>query len=314
MDAQLITQITACLPRGETAFRYAKDDYALNLLNRLPSAQTSIAHIKKTRFARLLNKPAVKQHLAKAGDGLLRAQYNDNPQAQDFILSLSKWGAPTTSEGHQISRAGYNLVLQLNFPTQHDQHYAQLVRPRRDALFNYEGHPVLRRGRREFFHETLAWARIDLDFHTNEALIEEIQSDWVREARQAIDTRTRHRHKWEGRYWAHKMGGSLAQLHEYINTILPPYARLWEEAILSASISFIRDELGIKRIFYHGFETGAAAKAIYYRLPPRSLYTELPSRFCFEKTDRPPTFLWHEAVFKHRIRRVNERHWFELTL
>lgn len=41
----------------------------------------------------------------------------------------------------------------------------------------YHGHPV-----RKDDVETLAWARIDLDFASNQALIEEIQSDWVKNA------------------------------------------------------------------------------------------------------------------------------------
>ena len=42
------------------------------------------------------------------------------------------------------------------------------------------GHPVLAPGERPYFRETLAWARIDLDLVSSEALVEEIQSDWVR--------------------------------------------------------------------------------------------------------------------------------------
>lgn len=41
--------------------------------------------------------------------------------------------------------------------------------------FNYCGHPVSRQ------RNTLAWARLDLDLNSATALIEEIQSDWIRD-------------------------------------------------------------------------------------------------------------------------------------
>lgn len=312
MDITLVKEIIACLPRGQTAFDYAKDAYALELLKRVHGTQARIGDIKKTRWGRLLNKPALKAALGRSG-GLLH-KLETPSREQTFVLSLGYWGSARGQSWKQTSRPGYNLVLQLNFPPDHDARYAQLVKPRTDALFNYQGHPVLRRGKREFFHETLAWARIDLDFHTGEALIEEIQSDWVREAKSAIDTRIRHRHKWEGRYWARKMGGTVTQLREYSDTVLAPYATLWDEAMLFAAIRFVHDELGLKRIYYHGFETGAAAKRITYTLPPRSLYTDLPRRLCFEKTTLPPAFLWHDADFRRRVRRVSNRHWYRMIL
>ena len=43
--------------------------------------------------------------------------------------------------------------------------------------FEWWSHPVRQDGR-----HTLAWARMDVDLDAGEALIEEIQSDWIREA------------------------------------------------------------------------------------------------------------------------------------
>ncbi|MBT2971011.1 MAG: hypothetical protein B6D72_16935 [gamma proteobacterium symbiont of Ctena orbiculata] len=40
---------------------------------------------------------------------------------------------------------------------------------------------MLQRGDRNYYRETLAWARLDVDLERNEVLIEEVQSDWVRD-------------------------------------------------------------------------------------------------------------------------------------
>ncbi len=54
---------------------------------------------------------------------------------------------------------------------------------------------------------------------------------------------------------------------------------------------FLRTELGIRRIFYHTFDSGVKLNRIAGTRPPRSLYTRLPSRFCFRETCVPPSFL-----------------------
>lgn len=44
------------------------------------------------------------------------------------------------------------------------------------------------REQHERFRDTLAWSRIDFDFDTGEALIEEIQSDWVRRVKHCVQS------------------------------------------------------------------------------------------------------------------------------
>lgn len=67
--------------------------------------------------------------------------------------------------------------------------------------------------------------------------------------------------------------------------------RLWDEAMLASAIWFLKEEIGITRIYYHTFEFGSQWKCITGMQPPRSLYTRLPDRFCFEKTRQVPHFL-----------------------
>jgi hypothetical protein len=77
----------------------------------------------------------------------------------------------------------------------------------------------------------------------------------------------------------------------YLENELKSHIRVWEEAMLSSAIWFLRDEIGINNIFYHTFDFGCRLKRISGSKPPRSLYTKLPERFCFQKTNQGPTFL-----------------------
>ena len=73
--------------------------------------------------------------------------------------------------------------------------------------------------------------------------------------------------------------------------------------MLAATIWFLREEIGISRIYYHTHEYGAQLKRIRWGLPPRSLYTSLPRRFCFERTEEAPEFLVRYAT-RGRARRL----------
>jgi hypothetical protein len=114
------------------------------------------------------------------------------------------------------SRRGFNLVLQLNFSSRHDEPYRKLVDPDDYRPFELGGHPVAKGA----LH-TLAWSRLDIDLNTGEALIEEIQTDWIREA------------LWERRYAARERGpnyywGSKLQNYwviRYVDSILRQQSR-----------------------------------------------------------------------------------------
>jgi hypothetical protein len=179
MDIKTAEEVLACLPDGKTPFYYCKDRYAVFLLSQVIGRQCAIADLKKSSYAGLLHKPLVKDVLAQSGDGQLRQEHLGlawGSRTEAFLLTLGIWGDKDRS-WDQVSRNGYSLVLQLNFSNKHDAVFKRLAEPGEHHQFNCSLHPVLKRQQRGFFRETLAWARIDFDFNTNEALIEELQTD-----------------------------------------------------------------------------------------------------------------------------------------
>jgi len=316
MKNDLAAEIIACLPDGRTLYQYHKDRYAALLLARQLGDEThKVAALKQTPYARLLEKPLIKAMLANTGDGLVSAERLnmlwDDP-ALEFILTLSTWGCKDYDTYFQTSRAGYNLVLQMNFTNKHECEYKRLVEPYCSAAFNTSVHPVLMPGDRAFFRETLAWARIDLDFDTNEALIEEIQSDWIREARDVLKAILREGEE-SAKHQGHfaYLGTDLPHLRQYIDDVLKPYEAVWAEAMLWATVQFIWDELGISTVYYHSYDTGCAVK---HCEPPRSLYTALPRKFCFQKSVMPPRFLAKEKPFQKALRKVENPFFYQLRL
>jgi hypothetical protein len=312
MDKETVNEIIACLPKGRTFFYYFKDRYALMLLSHLVGNGKKIAEIRQTPYARLLDKPVIKKVLATAGDGrlshdLLNLVWDD--VAYPFLLTLSTWG--NEKGAWQRTRLGCNLVLQLNFSNLHDQLYRRLVKPTAEDTFKYYGHPSLKRGERDFCRETLAWARLDLDFSKDEALIEEIQSDWIREAQDNLREVLTCDPTKPTEIIIYGMAGSTQDLQTYFHKVLKPYAQLWDEAMLTATIGFIRDELGIRKIFYHSYETGCLIKKCS---PPRSLYTHLPRKFCFQETEQAPSFLQGEKRFHKAVRKIHHPLWYKLEL
>lgn len=267
-------EVITCLAGERTLFGYFPGRYALMLLADVVADGTPIRELRRGGLAPLLEKPAVRRVLDACGDGVLKREalivaWPDD--ARWFLLGLEVWGSRRDRIWHQTSRPGHNLVLQLNFNTGDMARFERLG-PEAEA-YSHSGHPVCQPSSRRF-RATLAWARLDVDFDTDEALIEEIQSDWVRYA------------AWYGRH------------HEGLAAFAAPYARLWSEAMLAAAIWFLRRELGINGVFYHDYETGCALKGLHRWRPPRSLYTELPRRFCMQRTADAPRFL--EAHLRHR--------------
>ena len=98
--------------------------------------------------------------------------------------------------------------------------------------------------------------------------------------------------------------GQPEDVEEYVLVVLKPYADCWDEAILTAAITFIHDELGIRKIYYHSAESGAKMKRIRWDLPPRSLYSKLPKRFGFKKTQEVPEFLKEDKSFRRLYKRI----------
>ncbi len=73
--------------------------------------------------------------------------------------------------------------------------------------------------------------------------------------------------------------------------------------MLWAAIGFIRDELGLAHIYYHSEQSGRLLKRITGGLPPRSLYVDLPRRFCFRETLEIPEFLVREPQVQKELKR-----------
>jgi len=311
-----VEEVIDCLPKERTLFHYFKDRYALMLLAYVSGEGKSISEIKRSPYGGLLNKPLINALLKRQGNGELSAYDLSSAWPKNtypFLLTVGVWGG-RERWWYQTTRGGHNLVLQLNFSNKHDHIYRRLVRPAEEKRFNSGAHPVMEKGAREYFRETLAWARIDLDLNKGEALIEEIQSDWIRGAASvqkmilrwikhgATDKRPR------------GIEGAYEDVLHYVSNVLEPYAKFWDEAMLAATISFIREELGIRDIYYHSFETGWKLKAIGGSKPPRSLYTRLPRKFCFSETDETPVFLASDRVYRRSIKQVANPRWFHLHI
>lgn len=302
MELKLLKEIIGCLSGERTVFYYFRERYALMLLqDYIGEKVMPIAELKQSPYAKLLDKTVVKKALSLAGDGMMTSRllemvWDEKPLA--FVATLDQWGDGNKYwQWNQMSRKGYHLVLQLNMANDHTYQLDKLIRPNDAHVFNWNGHPTKDEGKRG----TLAWVRLDMDFETGEVLIEEIQCDWIREVKRAVRTG----YGWYGNC-------TQDELKTYADEVLAPYAKVWEEAMLAATIHFIRHELGIHKIYYHSFEVGALLKNIKYSKPPRSLYTKLPKQFAFQKTPEGPEFLMQEKRVRKLQKRVNEPYWFTL--
>jgi len=319
MDKCLIDEVIECLPKGRTKYHYYKDRYALMLLSYQIGQGMKVADIKKSNLNKLLQRPQVKKLLANISNDFVNADALDgywpsdvNDDLQNFVLTLSHWGGEVP-RWQQTSRHGYNLVVQLNFSNAHNSLYRDMVKPCNSAALNYYGHPVLRTDGIKDMRETLAWARLDIDFDTNEVLIEEIQSDWVREARDMLRDAEEaiscddNSIPWWG------IEGKTENVIKYVNEVLMPYTKTWDEAMLAATLEFVKNELGIRRVYYHSYESGSILKTIEGN-SPRNLYTRLPKRFCFEETDESPVFLQHDRHFRKAMKKMVKPVWYRLDL
>lgn len=309
MDRQTIEEIIACLRGERTVYPYYRDRYSIGLLRQLsrhgrPGSRLSVAALKRSPYAPLLQKPRVRTALSRLGhepiDDLYLAAHDHDPDQEHFVLTLGSWGSEQRAGRwrRQTSRPGLNLVLQLNFNGDHDQHYRKLGCGH--SLFNYSGHPVSRT------RNTLAWARIDLDWNSDSALIEEIQSDWIRDVdwlAGRVEKRLAAGQPATDPTRIYGLQCPMAVARAYCAHVLDRYAGIWSEAMLWASIQFIRDELGLRRVFYHSEQSGRLLKGIRWSAPPRSLYTDLPRRFCFTPTREIPHFLEEDREVRQLLRR-----------
>ncbi len=311
MKREILDEVLACLPEERRLFHYFKGQYAFTLLSYAVQIQTSVGALKRSPFQRLLNQSGIKALLAQVGNGNLSPDLFSYPwseSSEPFVLTLDRWSG-TDRWSDQVSRSGGNLVLQLNFSEKHNRAYRKLVKPNDNFIFNYQGHPVMSARRSDKFRDTLAWARLDVDLESGEVLIEEVQSDWVRRVKRCVEAIHLGRLTWHLNYCDCKPEAFVT----YAEQVFAPFIKLWSEAMLMASITFIYAELGIRTIYYHTYETGSDVKRIWGK-PPRSLYSDLPRKFCFRRTDEDPLFLQSDRSFKRRKRKLKEISWYKLEL
>lgn len=307
MNTQLLNEVLACLPKGKTHYRYFKGAYASRLLSILLPEKASVHQLKQTRFKRLLEHPTVKPIMANCGNGVLDTNVLSTiwqEPSQPFLLAVSRWGGKRDRNWYQTSRHGENLVLQLNLPVEHQRQYqAHIDESGNETLNGADScHPVQLPKDNPNFRETLAWSRIDIDFETNEALIEEVQSDGARYVMW-----------WEKRYKRCNCQRCQQRL-KYTNW-MQRYREIWAEALLCATIEFIQKELGIERIFMHTARSGWQIKNMDRDWhAPRSLYSDLPKKFVFKQTWAAPEFLLATKCYQRLIRKQPDIDFYQLSL
>jgi hypothetical protein len=319
MKPHEVREIYECLPRGKTPFHYFKDRYALWLLALYLDEGKRIHDVKQSKYSRVLQKPILRDVLRRCSSGIMRADDVLSVSAlrpETFHLGLGMWGGRCNERDiwFQTSRPGKNLVLQLNFTSKHDAEHNRIIAE--NSLWHpleCRVHPIAKKGSR-----TLAWARCDVDLANGEALIEEIQNDWLRYAQSEKRRLDRAIHEKRTRYiqFFYRSSVRAIDLDRYFNDVLRPYRVIWSEAMLTAALWFLRVELGIPRIYYNTWDTGCRFKGIDRDDgPPRSLYSDLPRHFCFEETDEPPEFI--RRYWARRLRTHPDRatfRWFRIDL
>jgi len=319
MDSELVDEIIACLPQDRTLLHYYRDRYAVYLLARAAREKGlhKVAELKKTPLGKFLDKPVVNEVLGACGtekicEEMLSHCWPHEPQStiETYRLSLGRWGdrRSCNDSWQQTTRRGSNLVLHLNFSSKHDVDFCAWTGIEARQSFNYFDHPTS-----DKYCNTLAWARLDIDFESNSVLIEEIQTDWLRRVCWAA--------KWIVRG---KRFGRMVQVYgvdcrssglvSYQRNILARHERIWAEAMLFATIWFIHSELGIDQIYYHTAKSGALLKGICFGLPPKSIYSDLPRKFCFEETAEVPKLLLSCSKARRRIKKVKQPTWYKLAV
>jgi len=182
MKTATIDWVHECIDTQQKYFKYEKGLYVQNLLRiALKNGNLTKNELLGSSFGFLINKPEVKTMTKNTGSTLFDLNNLDfNTQNEKYFgVSLGRWGEDLkhrNNSHYQTSCPGENLVLQLNFDLEHDLLYHDAFNVKEDGdNFTYSCHPIAKKA------NTMAWSRIDVDFETGEAFIEEIQNDWIRE-------------------------------------------------------------------------------------------------------------------------------------
>lgn len=314
MNTTELSTIRSRLPQGRTKYYYYKDRYALQLLAwKLGKERVPVRKLKANATTkRFLSKSPAKEIIKKASDGILDSDqlssyWPKHDKCHAFRLTVGQWGEESrvNDSWFQTSRAGLNLVLQLNFPASHNRDYHEKIKmDSGNDPFLFTCHPVQKSA-----PYTLAWARLDIDLNRGVALIEEIQNDWLREAKYAymsIQNDIASKKKNLKSTWRHT---TVHRFLTYYKRYVLALDNIWDEATLFASLWFLKEEIGISKVYYHSWDSGLYYKGLKDNFgPPRSLYTKLPKRFGFEKIEHGPAFI--KAQKRKHKKGINMKWWY----
>ncbi|MEM1412043.1 MAG: hypothetical protein AAGH19_06755 [Pseudomonadota bacterium] len=309
MNTRELREVLPALERRVDLYPYRKDNYCLQLLRYGHGPSAAIAELRNGAFGRLMDKPAMRRLAGRCGNGRMDLAQQAMDDGTEYVFRLSYGLYRGEGPWCQVSRPGYQLVVQLNFPQAHDVAYREKVKPRHHGPFAFDGHPVNRSGL-----NTLAWARIDLDPFCGEALVEEVQTDWLREAgdlrKTARTCKGRKGLRWEqARQWL-DFGTDLDAVIDYITSDLAPFHGLWQEALLSACLWLLIERLGYRRVYMHSWETGKVLKRCS---PPRSLYSQLPRKFAMRPVAYGPGLVLAQRQARRALRTLAKPFWYALS-
>ncbi len=303
MNNEEISWVKQCLPE-QLVYPFYKDRFALDILQHVFKHGTPIRELRSSNFGRLLQKKSAKEVLARCGDGV----WNHNTLYDEwsaemlyFRLTLDEWGTNSKwkkNHGYnQTSRPGKTLVLQVNFGGDHDEYFYRNIGKSKRDWFSFSVHPI---------HDklnTFGWVRMDIDLERNEVLIEEVQSDWVRELKDMVDPTT-------GGF-SDETTNALRRYNAYIKN----YVQSWDEILVGAALWFIIHELGISTIWYHTVQSGNHYKMMpRYSRPPRSVYSKTPEKMGFRKVNEVPQILKDCASLDKLVRKGKTLKFYQLQL
>jgi hypothetical protein len=271
----------------------------------------TVAQLKQSPCRQLLDKPFVKDLLNNSGKAQLEAWHFEScllTEINHYALTLGKWGCAKNYSRNQTSRPSCNLVLQLNLPESLDGEFKKLAGCAMNKITT-SNHPQSRKR-----SATLAWARLDVDMNSGQVLIEEIQSDLIRKLDWVKGFAVSCRNGDEDYFVWQQNRIHRQRMIDYCERILVLQKKIWAEAMMAATLWFIHCELGLTKVFYNRFETGNKMKGISYCEPPRSLYTDLPEKFCFKLTKEAPSFLRDDKKAQNRLRKIKDAQWYLLKI
>ena len=115
MELQEIDTLRALLPAGRTVYSYFKDKYSLQLLRYAVRRPTPVAELRRQPVARLLEKPAVREVLARCGGQLAPAQLElacGHPSPQHYTrASPGPWPPWSCGTGRPSAPPGITSAI-----------------------------------------------------------------------------------------------------------------------------------------------------------------------------------------------------------